>query len=588
MISLAIGNEYLDLKPKTKIRYEIRNPLFDAEAIPGIYTYPISLPWTDKNGRLLGFPQLLFNRKALQNNIPCKIYIGRTLWVNGKIAVLPSGSKEFRISISGTSANLQESFSASIKDLELGGLRVLGTDTATVLAHAKLTAQEGSEKHDYVFFPIFNPDFYKDQPDYIGIVNFWNIGQQKFEVTNIYDESRSLTGQTVRGFSNMVPFPFLIYVLKQAFYEAGYTVTGNWLADSEISQLVFYNNQSIDAEYNSIGKTYTPKNSFSIADHLPEMTIAELLVSLKNMFGLVYIFDQESKHCTIHTVKEVITAKAENWTTKKIAPHIGVPESFKYNYRQLVALRDKTDTKTNYLEELDLSTYNVKGEVNTIADLPNNPGAFDLLYVKLNNQYWLAMPDPISFTPSWELLGERTEPFIIGNGSEDLITKFSTFGSPIAPFNLAYISYWFGYDLVPEVHQLGYSEVFTVEPEPVPFSPRLLFYRGMQTAEYDGGTNELPFGTHHVYAPNYSRKFNRSLSFYGEFGLYNTAWKEWLNFLKSAKIFTVTAKPTISDLLNLNLATPKKLVETTAIISNISGTISSDGIEPATNEMYAG
>ena len=60
MIEIILEGKSLDLKPNTTIEFNLKNPLFSEDGtVPGSYTIPFTLPLSDKNKNILGFPNIL-------------------------------------------------------------------------------------------------------------------------------------------------------------------------------------------------------------------------------------------------------------------------------------------------------------------------------------------------------------------------------------------------------------------------------------------------------------------------------------------------------------------------------------------------
>ncbi len=69
-----------------------------------------------------------------------------------------------------------------MSELDLGGSRVIGTDSATRLAYAKDTAVNPMD-YDYVFFPVINPRFWNNVNPLYSTQhwqNYWNFDTESF------------------------------------------------------------------------------------------------------------------------------------------------------------------------------------------------------------------------------------------------------------------------------------------------------------------------------------------------------------------------------------------------------------------------
>jgi hypothetical protein len=173
MIGIKKSGEYLDLQPGTRIQRERSSPIFleqtadGKDAIPGEVSYPFTLPLSDKNLRLLGWPDQLPVNKVLQHDViledaGMQLSQGK-LVINSVTAHLNKsnvGNIDCHI-LSNISEFWQRVKDKKLSDLSLGGERSFawaGYDLTTpgFWKHAHDTwAYNDSDDGDYVFSPIW-------------------------------------------------------------------------------------------------------------------------------------------------------------------------------------------------------------------------------------------------------------------------------------------------------------------------------------------------------------------------------------------------------------------------------------------------
>ncbi|WP_276496739.1 hypothetical protein [Pontibacter litorisediminis] len=180
MIKFRVNGEELDLEPSTTVQVEYHSSLFDVERIPGMLTYPITLPWSKKNKRLLGFPGQLSVRSYRKEPFACEMYL-ENLWRVGKLYMLGTSEKGIKVNFQSEVGDLGEGFkNDSLRDLDLG---------------------TGSE---YALLKVQNDKF----PE-----------------------------------NGSVPYPYLVNILRQVMRQYGYTISGPWLEKESTKALVLYNTQ---------------------------------------------------------------------------------------------------------------------------------------------------------------------------------------------------------------------------------------------------------------------------------------------------------------------------------------------------------
>lgn len=87
MIDIKIRGNSLDLLPSTSIRIEVESPIFDLEAIPTTYSYPFTVPATDRNRRLLGYVSELALAGAGTRRFDAEVWLGGIRWKSGSLVI---------------------------------------------------------------------------------------------------------------------------------------------------------------------------------------------------------------------------------------------------------------------------------------------------------------------------------------------------------------------------------------------------------------------------------------------------------------------------------------------------------------------
>ena len=271
--------EWLDFDQAVGL--EIRSPLFDFGSIPGILSYPVSLADTPHNRRLLGFPAARSRRVGPVPVVEADYYVGGTLWRRGVLRYLgyDSAAGEY-------SYQFEADADALATRLDGVTLPRLTLPTAQGLAL-------GPETAAYVLAPIRNPAFYPadKNPDWGGVVNYFAPGAGA-PATNPAGGAHRYA---------VVPLLKVVPLLRRAFGQFGYAVTGPWVADAEIQALVLYSTRALDAETGP-----EPAATFDYADLLPDERFAELILALQQTFCLAYVFPAGRREVHIVALRDVV------------------------------------------------------------------------------------------------------------------------------------------------------------------------------------------------------------------------------------------------------------------------------------------
>jgi hypothetical protein len=254
MLAIKIGDEFLELTPGSGIQIEDNNPLFMDEfsndAIQQAYNFPVEAPASPNNNRLLGHlnkPEI--DGSTMLDPVDVKVYYANRAFANAKVKVLSAGAS-YSLNVQTGIAALN-CISKKLSELDLGGDISLGASASAVTVHAENTKSTSfASGGKYVFPPHKNESFYgESNPDFLGMVNQFDcfVSTYKWNYDNINKY-------------NLVPWPFLFYVLQQGFKEDGLTMDGIHLWFPEFGEILIYSNRALDAKFDetSVRASSTP------------------------------------------------------------------------------------------------------------------------------------------------------------------------------------------------------------------------------------------------------------------------------------------------------------------------------------------
>jgi hypothetical protein len=277
MTGFQLAGEWLDFA--APIGLEIRSPLFESAAIPGVLSYPVSFTDTARNRRLLGFPAVRARRRGPVPAVEADLYIGGSLWRRGTLQY-----KEFDSEKNEYSYQFQadaDALATRIQDVLL-----------SELALPRLPVQLLPETADYVLFPVRNAAFYDadKNKDWGQVVNYFAPG-----AGTVATNSGATTIHTV------VPFVKVVPLLRHCLGLYGYEVSGPWLDDPEIQQLVVYSRTSLDEATGPAVASH-----FDLAASLPDVRLAELLLVLQQLFCLGFVFNPVRRQVQVVALRDVV------------------------------------------------------------------------------------------------------------------------------------------------------------------------------------------------------------------------------------------------------------------------------------------
>lgn len=241
MIGIKIGDEFLEIEPGTVFQKEDINPAFEdefrAESIPGSYNFPLDVPASPVNCRLLSHIHSISigNDPALRS-FPIQVFYKNLPFERAVVSILSTPPGRFNLLIK-TGLQALSAADKELKDLDLGGDITMGATASEVAIHAENTINDTwASGGKYVFPPHRNTVFYGDvNPDFGGVVNNYDCDIEGY-LFNVDGENTHC----------LVPFAFLFYVLQQGFMEDGLKMAGTFADDEEQQAMVLYNNFALD------------------------------------------------------------------------------------------------------------------------------------------------------------------------------------------------------------------------------------------------------------------------------------------------------------------------------------------------------
>lgn len=595
MIGIKVGNEWLTLPVGTRISFDLVNPIFSDDL--GYNSYSLSFPIpVEGNSHKLAYADIV-SSSSNTRSFSCTVYLEGIPWKSATLEVKEAGSYDvYQCNILIENAAIADILSGqNLKDFTYDGVRTISLNTAAtraadLVSHANGTVSGTIATDDYVFFPVKDSDFYNGKhPAQDGSAPGFNDPQ----LVNYYEASTFRGNYSPYLFTSnhyneyfLVPYFYLFYVLGKLFSENGYTLddTEGIASDSELKTLTIYNNYSLDEGYvqavtlfsstlyvnvNQYAGTIDPTN------HVPDVAAGEFLRGILDLFNAALIVTGTG--VKLIAKKDVLNGtESVDWSSKSIRGYRLMFEDIRgcTLFSDLDA-DDELTTEEEYIRETD--NFTIAGEVNSYLSLPGSANSEDLYYVKNENSYYKYTLDEqqASETYSWQFFGYRRFPITFGDGEKEVTSKVST-------TEMISDDWWGGYSWrIPYVKQVGSSSMYDLGKNP--FSPRLLFYRGLQTPSPSAGS--YPQGA----ADDGAGFYNYSLFWDGDYGLYEVWWKDWLEALENAKVLKMRFMLNITDILTLDwtkrveIRTREGIVK--GLIRRLSVDIGSEGMGLVTAEI---
>lgn len=555
MISVKINNQFVDLFEDASLKYVFNSPAFSADAIVGDFSYSMSFPLTDTNKQIFNW---IDATDSYDDTVEYtfELFDQNNFIVSGIFKVTDVEGK-----ISGNLLNSGYNFKNTIvnkttKDLDLGGKRTF----ANVLTHLVDVTASIYPNYDYTVFPILNEILF----DGSVVETDWD--------NDLYINHYNPVG-------DYILFPYLAYVIDRLFYTFNYSNTNAIASHNELLKLVLV------GIFRDPNPELYDQQEFDLVDHILKYDLEELLKSLNSTFCTSFFFDSKKNSADMIFNKALLTADAVDWTDKVVGDR-------GKNYSDQdpgFALKYEWDGTDETVSELQLGNdilneYTISPAVLIPADLPVYTNmAFhtgEVRYVTCADAYYIIRYFP-GQTPdaAWVVLTWNFFTRIVGDGLKERPSKMSTMGMSWHQKKTgSYRNFW----MTPVSNQQLFSDpdkgikeaqsptatyAYCLQDYVNDFEPRVLFYRGMQP---DDKNVTYPFGSSGKYNAKGDLIGQLTLNWIGSDGLYENFWKEWLDFIDTAKVFKFKIQLNIVDILNLDMQKQVRIENNNYLIKKIS------------------
>jgi hypothetical protein len=274
MFLIKIDGHRADWQKGLSVRLNRKNPIFEFDSITGNLVNDFLLPFSPTNDKLFGHfynPQSQF----LDKDYICEKYVDGQLIEHGTIQLKETTQNGYQVIY-------VQNFGEFFGDYQFVSLNNIdfGTESVRILPKS---INHLTDK--YCFPQIKNTGFYGANPvaGYNGIVN-----------------SLATSPQT--------PMLFLKFLFEKIAEKCNCTFDGEFFEHEAIQRLILYNTFALDGDSN-----------IRFQNHLPQITIPELLKELRKLFNLGIFINLQNRTITIRFADELLSKDTKlNWTNKVV------------------------------------------------------------------------------------------------------------------------------------------------------------------------------------------------------------------------------------------------------------------------------
>ena len=555
MIGIRIGNTFLDLYGNTSISFELNTPVFlgeDVDILPGSFSFPVNLPASRRNVRLLKYPAVEENEDRFIVDEDCEVFVDGNVLFVGLLSVRSASAKSIRIYIIINELK-------KLKDLNLNecNLETLSwSSVANAQSEAKDTATN-PQNYNHIFFQLYNPGFFGNQ----GISEEEEDFQNRYSLAN----QQFITGS---GPMAITPFVKVDYLLERMFNVIGLTISNEFQTSEELRRLCAYNNYSIH-DGSNWGLEADLNNHVN-----PDTEAADYLKNLCRHFGLAPFVNSFEKSARLIALKDLLGQPPRHDWTRKF--------EYEYNVEELENIATtwtygKDVTQTAVFDDVWKDSRDRSTIANVVLESDidiNDPSGW---YYILSTDQAIKHEQGVG-----RVFGTHSiiPTFEVGEDGETYTSPFK----PILDWNNFFEAIAVQQQFrSPSVRVAGASGEDTAR-----YEDRLVFYRDFALSEED---DLYPFASVGRY--NYKQGLAQvngqsaqySLHWDKPGGLFPVWWSSWYESLRRRRKVSCRLLLSVQDILNFEFQDKVRIKSSVYFVKSLKVTINNRGIQPVEAEL---
>ena len=382
MIKLLINNQELQLPEDFSLSIQYNSGVFDFEEIAGSFSLPFSMQNTDVNNKILNFPHSLSVENQVKQIFNADLFFNNVLLHSGIIEVEVTDNNEFQCIFKFDTGEFASKYNDQLlTDCELGGER-----------EWIWLNDYNNENSDFALPTYKMANFSKESPlesliSYSNYIYFINVYSDdiwpEYEYKYLFKFLVDNLPEQFSIYTPVVPYPFLFKIVNYLFSELGFNLEENFFeTDEYLKKIVMFSINDIQQSTVKYSSYYGRNvftyilDTYNLSDCVPDVTIANFILSLKNYFCLDFQFKNGT--VKIKNLKDYLTDnefidisdKCLDGEKKTIIEK-STGFSITYSQDSDEFYSEIEDVKPYYKKELEIEyyPYSLSGEVGEINDL---------------------------------------------------------------------------------------------------------------------------------------------------------------------------------------------------------------------------
>jgi hypothetical protein len=568
-IKIWVNEELLDVVEDTQLTIKSCSSLFETEVVRGEFSFPFKIPLTQRNSRIMGFPEQM---SIVEETFVFNAELERLGSISSGVLYIDSVEFNHKLQIgvaectfAGTDGRFFQLIDGKkMWQLTYGGSFAVPAYTpyAFFAVHSNACryatdVTDGTITGLPFVFPMikwenFGIEIFMNHLCN-GFVNYWQKTPQDGVMPGdcfafYYREKPPLTDVT---YQRLIPMFKTKWLLEKIFEEFGFTIDFGTFDSLTFQADILINSFSINKWSFDDTVGLTPAfidncSEINPANHVPDITVADFLNIICTRFNGQFIYTGPDSYEFV-LKQDVITSplttaipnhKISPVVIKKLSETVEAQKGINLEYTSTDQFFDDS-----VLKDTDLAL--IKGEVDEQSDLPGiaSPAHNDIWLVKEMNRFYQYDSSLGYFIPyCYNFINQKN----YDNGN-DLSIEAAPLVNDFIVFDHENIGTWTSYEIIcPKIDAQGnnFADEYTAgyplatdlrvtKSERTYLPARFMLWYGLTDCFNPINNYRIPYSSGSSYdgTLTLTKVYAWSLSLYGEDGIWEVFYKRWNNVL---------------------------------------------------------
>ena len=335
MLKIEVNNKEVDLGNLKGIALQFNPGIFENDSFDGSYSIPFTLPGSDLNNLIFGFPYKVGNANKEIREYSMKLWHSGIIVKEGTVKAKKFTSGEINCTFYIDNGNIYKDFnSTNLNEADMGGYKTWVTKS-----------EYSYTSDDFVMYRVKNSKYYEGT--YIEGDITANANNQNVYFSNAYYWNPGTP-------DIITPFPLLWRVLQYLFINKGFRYFDSFFSSGYYRTINIFNTvNALEPEtYYSGGQYYTRNKltRYNLANHLPAIKKTDFINGIQKFFN-VFFYARDNKVQVIDRLALINSTAYSDITSKAVGDYTKELQEINYDGISMSVQRDENDENVTILRD---------------------------------------------------------------------------------------------------------------------------------------------------------------------------------------------------------------------------------------------